>query len=275
MLKLKKPHEVGKLVTPTRYAVLDVSHVYRSDWTLYGKGMRSPAGSTLAQVNGFAAGTAEVYTHAIWSVLDLKRRSEHAWASLKSSLRFANTRPKRGGDLAQIRWALGGSPLDSVAELLIARQVSLLRGGVEEARQAEHLIFRLCVAHAAVDKAELPFEGLIQLLNEWFALRSKVVWPFYSISAFRECVRAVRQCKPKRGATFLIATNAMRISTTIDALRGRFGVDIPLACQPIYLCSCAKSCAHFAEARHSRRVIGSAMQMLRGKQHINPCDEAL
>lgn len=268
MLALNRPHQVGKLLTPARYAVLDVSHVYRSDWSLYARGMRSPAAATLTQVDNFIVGSAEVYKHVLWSVLDLKKRSEHAWASLISNSRSANAWPKSAGYWGKFKWAFGCSPLDSVATLLVARQVSLLRENLEEARRAESWIFRLCVAHAAVDKVGLPYEELIQLLNEWFALSSSTVWPFYSISAFREGVRAIRQCKPKVGATFWQATDAMRCRTTAAALRGRFGAEIVLACQPLYLCSCASDCTHSTEARHSRRVIAYALQMLRGTQQM-------
>lgn len=233
---------------------------------MYARCKRSPAGATLAEVDAFAPGTADTYMHEIWSVLDVKRRSVRGWDSLNSSLCMTNEIPKSGGSWTAFKQVFDASPLDSIAALLISRQTSLQRGCHEEARHAERLIFRLCVAHAAIDDRRLPFEDLIQLINEWLALQASAVWPFYPVSAFRECVRAIRQLRPGAGETFWQATDVIRRKTVVDALRGKRGVMIALSCQPIFVCACPPGCAHDAEARCARRSLACALQMLRSTQ---------
>lgn len=258
-LGLDAPHGLGKAITPERYRIDGVSHVYRSDWSLYARGLRSPSTSTLSQVDRLAPGASAIFSHPLWCILRMSRDSGRALALFDS------------GGCIKVDFAFQASPLDAVARLLHARQVSLKFGDASTAKQAEISLLRVCIVCAAVDSSGLPFVNLIGLLNCWISRHSPTSWPFFSVTAFSECVQAIRQCKPRKGSSFLQAAEASRRKTAASALKGKYGIDITLVAQPIFLCNCSSKCIHEVEARRSRAHIAKGLQSIKAR---NRCDLA-
>jgi len=248
-LGLDAPHDIGKVITPQRYRIEGVSHVYRSDWSMYGRGLRSPSTSTLSQVDHFVPGSSATFNHNLWRFLAPNREARRSLPLRRAVDRRDAGRLLETEGCVKIDTALRCSPLDAVAMLLKARQIGLEFGYASAAKHAEVTLLRACIVFAAVDRGALPFVDLIALLNEWLSRQSTTTWPFFSVTTFAEIVRTIRQCKPRNGGSFWQVSDASRKKTAMDALKGRFGIDIALTAQPIYLCSCQRECRHAEEAR--------------------------
>jgi hypothetical protein len=258
------PHRVGQLATPERYRIDGISHKYRGDWSLYARGVRSPATLTLDQVEAFVPGSAQLYLHPMWSVLKGARRSRLDWAELATSgpIEASMLLTTRRG--ATLKIAAAAPLCDSMLSLLSLRRHRESSGVSSDFSDIDHLLIQVCLVAAALDKQGLPYLELIRILNLHFWVLGRRPFPFYSLAVFCNVATTIQRCQPRGGPHFRNATDVQRRMIAVQAASGQFGWDLSSASHPIYLCDCPHDCEHRRVAKRDRWFVTLSLRVMRG-----------
>jgi hypothetical protein len=221
-------HRVGRIVTPERYRVDGIQHVYRSDWRRYEGGQQCPSPVTLNAAEESFPGSRAVYDLPLWRVLSSSKPSRRGRSvDHLDSLKLVSLRLPQSDSL------LYSDPLAALNLLLTYRLRVTGEPTSDMARKLDNLTVKTCLVHAATSQyPELYFE-LLCLINEWWAGQTPPILSFYPRASFWPCLRIIRTCKPSNSPNFAGATKAIQLKTAWRAMFGRYDVDIMFASSPI------------------------------------------